>query len=157
MTHRGGFPELIMKFKVDSNLKIVAAAMAAPKDPEAVAVELCEWFVYEGYIEADPKNFNVAVSRATAGQNVMDICALLALYLYRDTSKPIPAGVFDAFCALVILPEGCPKCGGKLKYVEEEGRELRDGDYYTPNSYIVDYFVYICRECGEIIKSEDVL
>ena len=146
-----------MKFKVDSNLRLVAAAMAEPKDPEAVAVELCEWFINEGYIEMTPANFNVTVSRATVGQNVMDICTILAMYLYRDTSKPIPSDVFDAFCALVILPEGCPHCGGALKFVREEGHEIKDGDYYTPNSFVVDNYVYVCNDCFEIIKSKEQL
>ena len=48
----------------------------------------------------------------------------------------------------------CPECGGELRFVETEGHELRDGDYYTPNSYIIDNYVYQCRECGEIIKSK---
>lgn len=51
----------------------------------------------------------------------------------------------------------CPVCGGELDFVETEGHELKDGDYYTPNSYIIDYFVYRCRECGEIVKTENVL
>ena len=51
----------------------------------------------------------------------------------------------------------CPVCGGELDFVETEGHELNDGDYYTPNSYIIDYFVYRCRECGEIVKTENEL
>ena len=38
------------------------------------------------------------------------------------------------------------------KFIETEGHELKDGDYYTPNSYIVDNGVYRCVECGETIK-----
>ncbi len=51
----------------------------------------------------------------------------------------------------------CPHCGGELKFVETEGHELKDGDYYTPNSYVIDNYVYRCAECGEIIKSEKEL
>ena len=51
----------------------------------------------------------------------------------------------------------CPHCGGELEFVETEGHELKDGDYYTPNSYIVDNYVYRCVECGEIIKTPNEL
>lgn len=51
----------------------------------------------------------------------------------------------------------CPECGGELEFSETEGHELNDGDYYTPNSYEIDNYVYRCRECGAIIKSEKEL
>lgn len=51
----------------------------------------------------------------------------------------------------------CPDCGGELKELDPIGHELKDGDYFTPNSYIIDYYVYECRECGKTIKSEKEL
>ena len=37
-----------MRFKIDKNLNVVAAGMAAPVEPETVAVELCARFVDAG-------------------------------------------------------------------------------------------------------------
>lgn len=51
----------------------------------------------------------------------------------------------------------CPECGGELECWKEVGHELKDGDYYTPNSYVIDYFIYRCADCGEIFKSEKEL
>lgn len=51
----------------------------------------------------------------------------------------------------------CPECGGELDYVETQGHELNDGDYYTPNSYIIDKYIYRCADCGEIIKTDKEL
>ena len=46
----------------------------------------------------------------------------------------------------------CPYCGGELIYDGNEGHELKDGDYFTPNTWIKDFEVYTCRQCGETIK-----
>ena len=39
----------------------------------------------------------------------------------------------------------------------EEENYMKDGDYYTPNSYKIDYYIYHCAVCGETIKSEKEL
>lgn len=132
--------------------------MAEPKEPATVAAELCARFIDAGMIENDSANWGESVLSATGPQYVSDVCAVLAEYLYGDESRSIPADVFDAFCALTVMGDGdCPECGGELKFIETEGHELNDGDYYTPNSYVVDKYVYQCRECGETIKSETEL
>ncbi len=129
-----------------------------PKPVETVAVELCWSFINSGMMEQNPDNIGRTVIEATGPRYVHDICRQLAGYLYFEQSHTIPSDVFDAFCRLVIIGDGdCPECGGELQFVETEGHELNDGDYYTPNSYIVDCYVYRCRECGEIIKSEKEL
>ena len=144
-----------MRFKIDDNLKVVAAAMVAPKDPETVAVELCARFVDAGMIENTNENWGESVLTATGPQYISDVCAVLAGFLYGDESRSIPSDVFDAFCAIIVMGDGdCPHCGGELKFIETEGHELNDGDYYTPNSYVIDNYVYECRVCGETIKSE---
>ena len=147
-----------MRFKIDKNLNVVAAAMAAPVANEAVAVELCARFIKAGMIEDDPEKWGESVLRATGPRYVKDVCAVLAGFLYGDESRSIPADVFDAFCALIVMGDGdCPNCGGELRFVETEGHELKDGDYFTPNSYEIDNYIYECRNCGEIIKSENEL
>lgn len=147
-----------MRFKNDKNLNVVAAAMAAPVANETVAVELCARFIDAGMIENTPDNWGESVLRATGPQYVSDVCAVLAEYLYNDETHSIQADVFDAFCALTVMGDGdCPHCGGELRFIETEGHELNDGDYYTPNSYVIDNYVYQCRECGETIKSEKEL
>lgn len=145
-----------MQFKIDENLRIVADAKGEHQH-SIVARELCARCIDAGYIEMVPANFNNTVLLATGPQYVSDVCAVLADYLYNDEFHSIPADVFDAFCKLVIVSDGCPKCGGELRFVETEGHELNDGDYYTPNSYVIDNYVYQCQECGEIIKSEKEL
>ena len=145
-----------MRFKIDKNLNRVAAAKAAR--PETVAVELLAALVDAGMIEDPTENWGESVLIATGPRYVKDVCAALAAYLYDDESRSIPADVFDAFCALTIIGDGdCPYCGGELVFVESEGHELKDGDYFTPNSYIVDNYVYRCFECGEIIKKPNYL
>lgn len=145
-----------MRFKIDENLKRVAAAKTA--DPETVAVELCARLIETGMIE-DPNDYwGKSVLIATGPQYVSDVCAVLAGFLYGDESRSIPADVFDAFCALIVLGDGdCPHCGGELVFTETEGHELNDGDYYTPNTYVIDNYVYRCVECGEIFKTPNEL
>ena len=145
-----------MRFKIDENLKRVAAAKAVR--PETVAVELCSALVDTGMIEDPTEYWGESVLIATGPQYVSEVCAVLAEYLYNDETHSIPADVFDAFCALIVWGDGdCPHCGGELEFVEIDGHELKDGDYYTPNSYIVDNYVYRCVECGEIIKTPNEL
>lgn len=145
-----------MRFKNDKNLKQVAAAKMA--DPETVAVELFAALVDAGMIEDPTENWGESVLIATGPQYVSDVCAVLAEYLYNDESHSIPADVFDAFCALIVWGDSnCPHCGGELEFVETEGHELNDGDYFTPNSYVIDNYVYRCVECGEIIKTPNEL
>ena len=145
-----------MRFKIDENLKRVADAKAAR--PETVAVELFDALVDAGMIEDPNDHWNESVFIATGPRSVKEICAVLAEYLYNDETHSIPADIFDAFCALVVWGDGdCPYCGGELEFVEVEGHELKDGDYYTPNSYVIDNWVYRCVECGEIIKTPNEL
>ena len=145
-----------MRFKIDENLKRVAAAKTA--DPETVAVELCARLIETGMIE-DPNDYwGKSVLIATGPQYVSDVCAVLAEFLYGDETRSIPADVFDAFCALIVMGDGdCPHCGGELVFTETEGHELNDGDYLTPNTYVIDNYVYRCVECGEIFKTPNEL
>ena len=46
----------------------------------------------------------------------------------------------------------CDNCGAEMQFKDEFGHELKDGDYWTPNSWQVDGYVYECPECGERIK-----
>lgn len=141
-----------MRFKIDKNLKKVAEAKA--DRPETVAVELCSALVDAGMIEDPTEYWGESVLIAISKQYVFKVCAVLAKYLYNDETHSIPSDVFDAFCDLIFWGDGdCPHCGGKLEFYEIEGHELNDGDYYTPNSYIIDNYVYRCVECGETIKT----
>lgn len=140
-----------MRFKIDENLRKIATAKQA--DAETVAVELCAYMVNAGIVEDAPEHWGESVLIATGPRYVKDVCAVLAGFLYGDKSRSIPADVFNAFCALTIVGDGdCPHCGGELEFVKTDGHELNDGDYNTPNSYVIDNYVYRCVECGEIIK-----
>lgn len=139
-----------MRFKVDNNLRVVAGAKATPVDLETVAEELCGELVGAGMIEDTPDNYGVSLLEATGPIYVADVCKVLCGYLERET---ITANIWKAFCGLTVLGDGkCPLCGGELEYVESEGHEIKDGDYFTPNTFVVDFEVYRCRECGEITK-----
>lgn len=149
-----------MKFKIDNNLLNVARAKCG--DPVTDAPEfskaLCARFVNAGMIDDTPDNYGESVLIATGPRYVSDICKVLAGFLYGDESRSIPDDVFDAFCRLIVMGDGdCPNCGGELKFDETIGHELKDGDYYTPNSYVIDYYVYHCPICGETIKSKNEL
>lgn len=146
-----------MKFKIDKNLQRVASEIISPVDIAMVAKNLCQWFIDAEMIEDTPENYGVTVIQATGDKLVSDVCAGLSTFLFGEC-RAIHCDVFDAFCHLVILGDGdCPECGGELRFVETEGHELKDGDYYTPNSYVIDNYVYQCRECGEIVKTENEL
>lgn len=138
-----------MRFKIDENLRKIATAKQA--DAETVAVELCAYMVNAGIVEDAPEHWGESVLIATGPQYVKDVCDLLAGYL---NVPRIHTDIFDAFCRLIVMGDGdCPNCGGRLVYDETEGHELNDGDYYTPNSWVPDLYVYHCANCGEIIKT----
>ena len=149
-----------MRFKIDKNLLVVCREHSEFPDinPLTASSELCANLIGAGMIEDSPEHWGESVLLATGPRYVSEICKALALFLYGDESRSIPADVFDAFCRLTVVGDGdCPKCGGELIYDETIGHELNDGDYFTPPSYVVDYYVYHCPVCGEIIKSEKEL
>ena len=142
-----------MRFKINKNLERVASAKGA--EPSIVAVELCARMIDAGMIEDPDEHCCETVWTATGPRYIADVCKVLAGYLYGDEKHPVPSEIFWAFAALIIIGDGnCPNCGGELKFVETEGHELKDGDYYTPNSYVIDNYVYRCVECGETIKTK---
>ena len=150
-----------MKFKIDENLRRIADELR-PRPGNImlplVSKELSRRFIDAGMIEDHTDHWGESVLLATGPQYVADVCKVLAGYLYNDETRSIPADVFDAFCRLTVVGDGdCPKCGGELKCKETIGHELNDGDHWTPNSYVVDYYVYECPICGETIKSETEL
>lgn len=145
-----------MKFKIDENLKMVADAKAAA--PEIVSVELCARMIEKKMIADTEDNICETVLNATGPVYVSEVCGVLAEYLYGDNEHSIPFDIFNAFCEIIIIGEGdCPECGGKFDFYETEGHELKDGDRDTPNSYIVDNYVYRCADCGEIVKTPNAL
>ena len=149
-----------MKFKIDKYLLTVAREYPGFPDvnPETFAKDFLDAFVVAGMIEDPNDHWGESVLVATGPRYVADIRKVLAGFLYGDESRSIPADVFDAFCALTVIGDGdCPNCGGELEYTGTEGHELKDGDYFTPNSYVVDNYVYRCVECGETIKTPNEL
>ena len=147
-----------MKFRFDKNLFRVAAESVVPVEIKPFAVDLCAALIDAGMIEDPNDHWGESVLIATGPRYVKDVCAVLAGFLYGDKTRSIPADVFDAFCALIVMGDGdCPLCGGNLIYDETEGHELHDGDYFTPNSWVVDLYVYHCANCGETIKTSNEL
>lgn len=143
-----------MTFKNDENLQTLTRHRKfAGLRPEEHARELYDSLIDAGFMENLMANIGIPVVQATGPMYVKDICDFLGKFY----ETPLTSDVFDAFCHLVIISEGCPMCGGPLEYVETEGHELKDGDYYTPNSYIIDNYIYRCADCGEIIKTSKEL
>ena len=145
-----------MRIKIDDNLKKVAAAIQlAPIDLSIFARLLCQKLIASNILSDVPDNYGLTIIQATGRARVYDV--VFALIEYFD----IPAldmDTFDAFCRCVVIGDGdCPECGGELAFVETEGHEIKDGDYEHPNTYFVDKYVYQCRHCGEIVKSEKEL
>ena len=147
-----------MRFKIDKNLLAIANLIPdfpEIKPAEEIAVEMCQYFVNAGIIEDTPDHWGESVLIASGPQYVKDVCDLLAGYLHVSSIK---SDVFDAFCRLIVLGDGdCPVCGGNLIFDEIEGHELKDGDYWTPNSWVTDLYVYHCANCGEIYKTKNEL
>lgn len=159
-TPTGRIPGTIMRFKIDKNLLRVGQEFTDYPNinPLEFSRGLCAALIKAGMIEDTNEHWGEPVISATGQCYIKDVCAVFAGYLYEDESHSIHSDIFDAFCKLVIIGDGgCPDCGGELEYVETEGHELKDGDYLTPNSYVVDNYIYRCRECGKIIKSEKEL
>jgi len=143
-----------MKIKIDDNLKKVAAAINLDAvDLNIFSKLLGNKMVVSGLLVDDPENYGLPVIMATGNAHVFDVVSALIEYLC------VPAmtmETFDAFCDCIVMGDGdCPECGGELKFFENEGRELHDGDYYVPNSFIPEKTVYKCRVCGSTIKYDD--
>lgn len=148
-----------MRFKIDTDLKMVADAFrektAIPVSDEQFAKDLCTLYVNAGLLEDTPDSYGLPVTQAMPEAHVSTVAAMLSAYL---DLAPIPANVFDSFTRLIVMGDGdCPHCGGNLKYKETVGHELKDGDYWTPNSWVADYYVYTCPICGETIKTPNEL
>ena len=143
-----------MRFKIDDDLKTLAVAFrkrfGTQITDERFSVELCDLFIRSEMLEDTEDNFGLPVTQAMGPQYVSNIAALLSGFM--DT-KPLPANVFDSFCRLIVMGDGdCPFCGGTLKFKETVGHELNDGDYWTPNSWEVDAYVYDCPVCGKTVN-----
>ena len=145
-----------MQFKIDDNLKKVAAAIQlAPIDYNIFSDLLCRKMIVETIIADIPDNYGTSVIKAAGKSRVFDVVSVLIEYLGVSN---LDMDTFDAFCNCVVIGDGdCPECGGELEHVENEGHEIKDGDYLTPNTYVVDKYVYRCRECGEIFKFDQEL
>lgn len=144
-----------MTFRNDKNLQALSRARWCDgfgMTPEEHGHELYDWLTDEGLLEHTMENIGLTLLQAIGTAPVRVISDKLGR-LYHG----LESDLFDAFCQLVIISEGCPECGGPLAYVETEGHELKDGDYWTPNSYEIDNYVYHCTECGKIIKSKTEL
>lgn len=142
-----------MRFKIDKNLQRVAAAMVAPVPMETIAIDLCAKMIDAGLIDGtEGDNITRTISYAASECLIADVAKVLADYLGVSS---IPADVFESFRNVIIIGDGdCPECGGDLRFIETDGHDIPSGDRDIPPGYEIDYYVYECRECGKIIKSE---
>lgn len=151
----GSFQENDMKFKIDDNLNVIVAAMSKPTYPERVSIDLAKFFVSAKLLKTQNEYNCVPVMQALGPQYVIDICETLKKFLGVDT---IQTQVFDAFCKLIIIEDWfCPYCAIEMKLTDTDGHEINDGDYYTPNSYEIDKYVYTCPNCGETLITKEEL
>lgn len=153
-TQRNKAMKYEVKFKEDSNLKIVAEV--AGKPAWMVSRGLCAAVLKSGVTRREESEYEDLYRRtvmdATQDSMVADVCECLFKYLGVDR---VTSYVFYAFCNLVFWGMGdCPYCGGKLEFYEYEGHELHDGDYWTPNSWVWDKAVYYCPVCDTFHERE---
>lgn len=110
-----------MKFKIDENMKRVARENMMTT-PETVAFDLYMQMVAGGLLHVKNIEPGMCVLRATGPRYVSDICSVLGSVLYGDKSHPIPTGVYDAFCKLVLIPDDwCAYCGSPHTYTDGPG------------------------------------
>ena len=150
-----------MKFKIDDNLKRVAAAMA--EAPEATSYNLMQHLSGCGLLdEEDEANYGRTVSDILADIDLFRITEALAQYQLatgnfgEGTALSITSDVFDAFCALVALGDGnCPECGAWLKCEPQYMTKGRTHDY--PGDDIIYEYVYDCPVCDfHAVTSKDI-
>lgn len=152
-----------MKFKIDANLERVARWCSSYRI-EDLSTELCEALEKAGIITDKPENIGKTLYEAKETVQVsaiMDIIERFSSYMRYSPVTVIKNDptIWDAINNLVLIDwSACPYCGEpELEYYEMEGHELNDGDYYTPNSWVIDFYVYNCPECGKTIKMSEEL
>ena len=147
----GRIPGIDMHFKIDKYLDKIADGFGVVT-LENLSRNLCQEFIGAGFFDDDPANYGESVMDVMGHELIHNVVNLLRQYFHTSS---ISAAIFGAFCSLTLMGEGdCPECGGELRFVETEGHELNDGTYLTPNSYVIDYYIYKCDHCGAYIKSE---
>ena len=154
----GRIPGTVMRFKIDNNFKTVCRLH--PEFPEikpatAISEELAAAFLDAGLFKDDESNYGETFIDVAGHNQMFSILDVLTKYCGVEGIRP---ETWDALCACILMGDGdCPECGGELEFVETEGHELNDGDRWTPNSYIIDNYIYRCAVCGETFLSENEL
>ena len=142
--------------KLKNNETLAYVANHCGQKPDYVGCKIITGLVNAGFLIDDPDNYGCMLSESIQGDaKVFDVAEIFKQALGVPV---LGSDLWDNVNGCVVMGDGdCPECGGELRFVETEGHEINDGDRYTPNSYIVDNYVYVCRNCGEIIKSENEL
>lgn len=121
----------------------------------AISEELAAAFIDADIIRDEPTVYGSTFIDAAGSHTMFLILDEFNAFFGIEGIRP---EIWDALCACVLMGDGdCPECGGELRFVETEGHKLNDGDYYTPNSYVIDSYVYECANCGVITKSKNEL
>lgn len=154
----GRIPGTVMRFKIDNNF--LAVCRLHPEFPEikpatAISEELAAAFLDAGLFKDDESNYGETFIDVAGCNQMFSILDILTKYCGVGSIRP---ETWDALCASVLLGDGdCPECGGVLRFLETDGHKLNDGDRWTPDTYEIDYYIYKCANCGEIIKSKHEL
>ena len=149
-----------MKFKIDGNFLQVCPVPANPRIKRFDVItrhseRLCERFIEAGIIADNEDNYGLTFIEVAGNALMFDILDVLTKYLRVDSIRP---ETWDALCACTLIGNAdCPGCGAELKYVETQGHELNDGNYWVPNSYVIDNYIYECPVCGLTIKTPNEL
>ncbi len=141
-----------MRIKTDKFMVQFAQEVGLPTKPYGVGKALCLRFIKKGMLEDVPDYYGASILTALGPQYIKDVCEEIKDCLHLER---ISSDAFDAFCKLTLMGDGdCPHCGGDVEFMETYGHELNDGDYMTPNSYVVDGYVYRCKVCNQFFKSK---
>ena len=139
-----------MKFRIDENLQYLHRYYYGRIEP--FSEKLAQFFGACGLIEENDKNHLVPFIQAAGPQYVLDIAQAFCEFFHRER---MTSDDLETLCKLVVLRDDtCPYCGSEVDEYDREGHDNEDGDYWTPSTWTVDFYIYRCRECGEKFKSK---
>lgn len=147
-----------MKFKIDANLGRISRWCHQYRI-EDLSTRLCDALESAGILTDKAENIGKTLYEAKETVQVTGIIKVMERFCHIMVAIKEDPQIWDAINNLVLIDwSACPYCGKvELEYYETEGHEIPNGDYYQPNDYVTDFYVYKCPECGEIIKMSEEL
>lgn len=140
-----------MYFKINEALERFYASFGVERPTEDSSRALLQAVVATGHIHNVERYGGLQLIESTNPDDypVNEFARVLRDFFHADATLEQAVALFG----LTVWGEGdCPECGGRMECVETVGHGTGDGDYYTPEGFEVEYYVYRCPVCGETIK-----